>query len=97
MKFKIRFTLNHTRRTGILSGYRPTWCCDSKPDHNSGAFYWSGGHWIELGATQEGLLWPLAPQFWEEVRVNDVLRCMEGSKVVGEAIVLEILEDVPVV
>lgn len=97
MKFKIRFTLNHTRMRGILSGYRPTWTCNSKPDHNSGAMYWSGKEWIEKGETYNTLLWPLQSKYWEEVRVNDVLKCMEGSKIVGEAIVLEILPDVPMV
>lgn len=96
MKFKLRFTLNHTRRNGILSGYRPTWCSDSKPDHNSGIIHWPG-EGIDKGETREVFLWPLAPEFWEQVRVNDILKCMEGSRVVGEATVLEILEDVPMV
>ena len=97
MKFKIRFILNHTRRSGILSGYRPTWQTDSKPDHNSGIFYWSGGNRIELGETQEGLLWPLSSELWSKVAVNDTLKCMEGSRIVGEATVLEIIQDVPMV
>lgn len=96
MKFKIRFTLNHMRRNGILSGYRPTWCADSKTDHNSGMIHWSG-EGIGLGETREVILWPLAPDLWTKVAVNDILKCMEGSRVVGEATVLEILPDVPVV
>lgn len=96
MKFKIRFTLNNSRRSGILSGYRPTWQSDSKPEHNGGMIHWPGDR-IELGETREVFLWPLAPQMWESVAINDILKCMEGSRVVGEATVLEILPDVPMV
>lgn len=96
MKFKIRFTLNNTRRNGILSGYRPTWCCDNKPDHNSGMIHWPG-EGIGLGETRDVFLWPLSSEMWNNVAVNDILRCMEGSRVVGEATVLEILPDVPMV
>lgn len=96
MKFRISFTLNNARRSGILSGYRPTWQSDSKPEHNGAMIHWSG-EGIGLGETREVTLWPFAPQLWEKVAVNDILRCMEGSRVVGEATVLEILPDVPMV
>lgn len=96
MRFKVRFTLNRIRKNGILSGYRPTWTSDSKPEYNSSAVYWSG-EGIGLGETREAIIIPLVPHMWEKVMPNDILRCMEGNRQVGEAIVLEILPDVPVV
>lgn len=97
MKFRIRLTLNDIKKCPIYSGYRPTWMCDSKPDQNSGMVYWSGGNAVKPGETQEGFLQPLASEYWEKVGLNDTLKCMEGSRVVGTAVVLEILPDVPVV
>lgn len=93
MKFKLTFTLNKYQKTrGILSGYRPTWCANNKPEHNSGMIYWSGDE-ISLGETREVVLIPLVDQFWENIKIGDVLKCMEGSKVVGEGSVIEIIPE----
>lgn len=97
MKFKVLFILNDAKKCRVLSGYRPTWIGDNKPEHSSGMVYWSGGDAVSPGEAQEAVLWPLAPQLWEDIRINDTLKCMEGSREVGEAIVLEIIPDVPVV
>jgi len=75
-----------------MTDYRPTWQSDSKPDHNSGVFAFTDLKIIDLGESHQGLLYPLAPELWTTVRINDVLRCMEGSRQVGEAVVLEIIE-----
>lgn len=97
MKFKVNFTLYPNVKTvPVFTGYRPTWCATSKPEHNSGMIQWSGDR-INLGETREVILSPFAPEFWNKVAVNDILKCMEGSREVGEATILEILPDVPVV
>jgi hypothetical protein len=75
-----------------MTNYHPTWTSDSKPEHNSGIFVFIGLKIINLGESHEGTLYPLVPELWNAVRTNDVLKCMEGSKQVGEAVVLEIIE-----
>lgn len=91
MRFKVLFKLyDGVRHTGVKNIYRPDWCLDNKLDFNCGQIISSD--LIELGKSYECELQPLCPEFWKNVRLNDILRCMEGSRQVGEATVLEILE-----
>lgn len=92
MKFRIIFTGSNVRKTPIYSGYRPDWCCiDKKPDYNCGMLHFNGDPIMPDGE-KECILTPLQAGLWENISVNDVLNCMEGSRCVGKAIVLEVLE-----
>lgn len=91
MIFKVLFILNISKKIGITSGYRPTWCCDSKPEHNSAQLNFTGIKLINPGETYQCLLQPLVSELWVNVSINNTLKCMEGSKQVGEAIILEII------
>lgn len=91
MKLKIKFTaLAGVRKTPIFSNYRPDWKSDRKPEYNCAVLTFTEVQMIQPGETAECSLQPMRPDLWT-VEVNDVIDCMEGSRKVGEAVVLEIL------
>ena len=92
MIYRVSFTLNQVRKTGIrneFGEYRPDWVSDNKPDYNGARVLIEGGK-CELGETVSATLQPLIPALWTAVKVGDVLKAMEGPKQVGEAVVLGI-------
>ena len=91
MKYKVLFTAFLVRTTPIASGYRPDWGCDKKPDYNCAMLTFTDKELIVPGEQHECFLQPMCPEFWGNVAINDTLRCMEGSRQVGEAVILEIM------
>jgi hypothetical protein len=89
MKYKVIFTAN--RQTPIRSHYRPNWISDSKPEQNCAQLLFTDKTMIVDGESHECILEPFAVNLWGSVTVGDVLKCMEGFREVGTAIVLEIL------
>lgn len=90
MKFKVLFSLNASKRHPIMSYYRPDWVSDSKPDYNCAQILIDVPI-LNPGEKCHAILEPLAIDLWNNVVINDVLKCMEGPHQVGEAIVLEII------
>lgn len=91
MKYRVLFTAYHDmRKLPIWSSYRPDWTSNNKPEYNCGQLTFEGGP-IEPGFQRQCILTPLMPELWETVITNDTLRCMEGSKQVGDAVVIEII------
>ncbi len=91
MKYKVLFTAFLVRKTPIRSSYRPDWTCDSKPDYNCAMLTFIDKEEIAPGEECECFLQPMCPEFWNNVAINDTLKCMEGSLQVGEAVILEIM------
>lgn len=89
MKFKILFVSD--KKVPIKSGYRPDWCSNNKPYYNCAQLIFNDKDSIMLGEKHECLLEPLCPVLWNNIMINDALKCMEGSKQVGKAIVLDII------
>ncbi len=92
MKFKVCFKLERVKTRPVLTGYRPTWANDSKPDQNSGALTFDDKDEIKPGEIHVCYLHPLASEYWNNVKPFQWMKCMEGSKVVGVAIILERIE-----
>lgn len=90
MKYKVSFTATN-RPTPIRTNYRPDWIGDSKPEYNCAQLIFTGKNAIDQGESFDCILEPFAQQLWSNVKVGDVLKCMEGLTEVGNAIVLEIL------
>ena len=95
MKYKVLFTAFLVKKTPIRSSYRPDWTCDNKPDYNCAMLSFSDKEEIAPGESCECFLQPLVPSLWVNVAINDALRCMEGSRQVGEAVILEIMSPQP--
>jgi hypothetical protein len=93
MKFKVIFTINNKRKSGICSKYFPTWVSNSKPEHNGGRIILLDRDMLELSDTCTCLLEPFMPDLWKNVKIGDILKCMEGLKEVGAARVLSIEEE----
>lgn len=92
MKFRVEFTLFNVRKSDIRSGYRPSWLNKTKlPNQSSGQLTFIGVPSINLGETYTCTLQPVVVELWNDVQVGDELKCMEGLKQVGKAIVLAIL------
>jgi hypothetical protein len=47
----------------------------------------------ELGERVNGVIQPLAPEYWQQVQKGDVLKCFEGVRQTGEAIVIGIYDE----
>ncbi len=89
MMYKVLFT--SAKGNPVFSHYRPDWCSESKPEYNCAQLLFTDTSCIVPGETHECLLQPLRPELWNGVAINDTLKCMEGPKRVGIAIVLEII------
>lgn len=93
MKFRVRF--HHyadVRKTPIFSNYHPGWIAPNKPDQNSAALFFDDVKMLMPGETHNCILEPLCPELWTQVENNDILKCMESSRQIGEALVLEIIK-----
>lgn len=90
-QYKIRFT-STGRATPIFTKYRPDWTTENKPDYNCAVIIFDDKDSIRPGESHICHLEPMRPDLWPEVKVSDVLKCMEGSREVGEALVLEIIK-----
>lgn len=91
MKYKVLFTAYKVRNSPIYSAYRPNWICDHKSEQNCASLIFDEPEFIVPGENGECLLHPFAPDLWNNIQIGDVLQCMEGSRAVGEATILEIL------
>jgi hypothetical protein len=92
-RLRVRIVLLPTadggRRTGIGSGYRPSWRGDRKPEWNDAAIELDGTDRLEPG--EEAMAWLLlgVPEHWKgRVQPGDVLEAAEGSRLVARADVL---------
>jgi len=98
--FRIRLRLFATasggRATAIRSDYRPDWDLGStwrgRPTLNGGRVMLEDRPELSPGAEGIARVEPLAPEFWEGVRPGQIIPMHEGSRVVGEATVLETLD-----
>jgi translation elongation factor EF-Tu-like GTPase len=90
MKLKVNFTaLAGVRKTPIFTNYRPDWKSIRKPEYNCAVLTFTEMQKITPGDTAECMLTPMRPDLWT-VEIGDIIDCMEGSRKVGEAEVLEI-------
>lgn len=81
------------RKTPVYSGYAPTWKSENKPQHNSGVIFFPQSlSELAIGITTQAVLAPLRRDLWS-VDIGDVIGAYEGSKHVGDAIVLEVFRD----
>ena len=91
MKYRVLFTLYHDiKKTPVRTGYRPDWTSNHKPEYNCGQLTFQGEE-IKPGYQRECILTPVMLQLWETVITKDTLRCMEGSRQVGDAVVIEVI------
>ncbi|MFZ2502751.1 MAG: hypothetical protein WAW88_08795 [Nocardioides sp.] len=81
------------RRTAILSGYRSCWGFPSEvhDEMHDGPLLIEGQSHIDPGDSAVVSLHPLMPELWPEVLPGMTLGMFEGSRQVGEAIVLELV------
>jgi hypothetical protein len=94
MKLKVLFKAFNVREA-FMSGYRPDWCSPSKLEYNCAQLIFTDKQHINPGEEHQCILQPFIPEFWAgKVAINDVLRCMEGPRQVGEAIVQEIIQEI---
>jgi len=94
MKLKVLFKAFNVREA-FMSGYRPDWCSPRKLEYNCAQLIFTDKQHINPGEEHQCILQPFIPEFWAgKVAINDVLRCMEGPRQVGEAIVQEIIQDI---
>jgi hypothetical protein len=90
MKYKVLFNHYTVRKSPILSEYRPDWCCDSKPEYNCAGLLFSDITSINPGEQHQCELEPLIKKLWANIKVGDILKCMEGNRQVGDAVILDI-------
>ena len=87
---RVKFTaLAGVRKTPIFTNYRPDWKSERKPEYNGAMLTFTEPQMVHPGDSCEGILHPIRPDLWT-VEVGDMLDCMEGSRKVGEAIVIEV-------
>jgi len=91
MKYKVEFKLTN-RQTPVSSRYRPDWISTTKPEYNCAQLLFTDKYTVSQGESRECILEPFAIYSWNNVKVGDVLKCMEGPTEVGHATVLEIFE-----
>jgi len=95
MKLKVLFKAFNVRTMPFMSGYRPDWVSPRKLEYNCALLLFTDKQHINPGEEHQCILQPFVYEFWAgKVAINDVLRCMEGPRQVGEAIVQEIIQDI---
>jgi hypothetical protein len=86
-----RNTADGGRRHPVFSGYRASfWLgryADGRRTCNDAGVYLKVGEELAPGQTGEAWLVPLRPEFWDHLRVGDVIEMSEGERVVGTATV----------
>jgi hypothetical protein len=86
------------RRTPVLVGYRACWdvggMYEGVPTLNDAPITIEDAPSIAPGSKGTVRLHPLAPEFWTQVRAGQAITMREGERVVGTAIVLEVIPPV---
>jgi hypothetical protein len=93
---RMRSTADGGRRNPIFSGYRCNcWIGARTPEgekaYNDAAIYLESQDRLEPGETAMARLQPAVPEYWTHVDVGLVIELCEGSRVKGEATVVELL------
>jgi len=93
MKADIKALITLTNRDCVYTGYRPA--------HMINGYLTTGLHeYIDCdhickGETKEGFITFISPEFYpNSLRVGDIISFQEGSKTVGYAEVLDIINDI---
>ena len=99
-RISVRSTADGGRRHPVFSGYRASFwlgrCEDGRRTYNDAGVYLKAGEELAPGQSGEAWLIPLRPEFWDHVRVGDVIEMSEGERVVGTATVTALhLEPTP--
>jgi len=88
--FIVDFT-PYNRKLGVISGYRPDWISEGKPDYNCGCLVSFSSYMLYLDVNHICALMPLKAELWDNVKVGDDLYAMEGPNEVGCAEVIGII------
>jgi translation elongation factor EF-Tu-like GTPase len=95
--FRLRHTDEGGRRTPVTSDYRPNWSigAEPNPDAQGGApVVIEGDASIAPGETADVRLFPISPEFFADVAPGTQLFAFEGRRVVGRAIVTDVVEPI---
>lgn len=88
MKIKVLFTLFSNNRF-IFSGFRPDWKINFN-NYNCGRLLFDKQQ-ICSNEQTECIIEPLNPYLWKNVTIGDILECMEGVVLIGEAVIIDIM------
>lgn len=87
--YLVQYTLSDARRTPLTGIYRPDWVGPTKPEHNCAQIVFPENVKSVLPHQPvQGILIPLRPELWTEVKVGDVLESREGRTTTGKASIL---------
>tara|TARA_R110000868_G_scaffold99024_5_gene272685 strand:- start:3818 stop:4093 length:276 start_codon:yes stop_codon:yes gene_type:complete len=91
MKVKVLFTLfpSSSNDRFIFSGFRPDWKINFN-NYNCGRLLFDKQQ-IHPNEQTECIIEPLNPYLWKNVAIGDILECMEGVVLIGEAVIIEIM------
>jgi translation elongation factor EF-Tu-like GTPase len=91
--FTLLGTADGGRKSGVFGDYRPNWSIGvADPSQQSGApVVIDSVERIEPGAKAEVRLFPMWPEFWVGVEVGTELFAYEGARLVGTAVVTEVI------
>lgn len=92
MKFKVQFALAEKPKYPLQTGFRPDWVSEKKPRPNCARVLLEADQTLEPMQNYICHIEPLVPSYWKDVKVNDVLKCVQGSNQLGEATVIEVVE-----
>lgn len=90
--YEVLFKHFTVRKSPIFTNYRPDWTSERKPEYNGGALSFTDKDKIIPGEECKCILMPMCPDLWQ-VEIGDIIFCMEGSRKVGEAVVLKIIDN----
>ena len=82
------------RRSGIADGYRASWTFEAERQteplvvHDAPLLI-EGGPQLSTGAAAVVRIHPLHPEFWTRVEAGHRMTMREGTRIVGEAVVVE--------
>lgn len=81
------------RKTPLVTGYRSCWGFPPEihPYLHDGPLLIEGQDWLAPGEDALVALHPLVPDHWPQVTVGLLLGMFEGSRKVGEAVVVEVV------
>lgn len=97
--FIVRLRVTRTdeggRRFPVFSGYRPNWDIgnlhEGQPTFNDAMLSVEQAPHLEPGAEGTVRVHPLSPELWAHVVTGQHIKMQEGSRVVGEGVVLEVV------
>ena len=92
-RLRLLTTQQGGRRSPISSGYRSCWRFPPEvhAEMHDGPLVLEEQQLLELGAVATVRLYPLVPSLWPDVYTGMHLDMFEGSRQVGEAVVLEVV------